>query len=328
MGTAETVCHSVATLRDESLAGKIACEGVALLDDGLGRDWGVAKVHATLEALLEDPEIDAVHNALPVSIRCEWSMRALKAGKHVLSEPPLGASAREAVMLQRAAEDCGRVLVESNNPCDPVGQRLREMVRERAIGRLTHIEMSLPGVESMKTLGCRCVSFMRCLTSEEPRVVQARTRVPEGGTSHALGCDLTFPSGATGRIHCSLLPGRATLRVLGEEGRLTSKEWVFGAASSHLIETERFHVDGDRVREWVRNDGQKGYLHFQLLAFAQEVEEQGLQAEMGMPWSYSSSGICPGWSVKNAAVVDSIYQAAGLEGEEAQAPSQTVAAKL
>lgn len=49
---------------------------------------GIPHVHASYQALLDDPEIDAVYVALPNALHYEWAMKALKAGKHVLLEKP------------------------------------------------------------------------------------------------------------------------------------------------------------------------------------------------------------------------------------------------
>src|SRR5665213_1845999 len=75
-------------------------------------DTGIARVHPTYEALLADPEIEAVYVPLPNNLHAEWSIRATQAGKHVLCEKPLAASAREARAMFDAARKSGVYLVE------------------------------------------------------------------------------------------------------------------------------------------------------------------------------------------------------------------------
>ena len=69
---------------------------------------GIPRVHADYDALLADPDVDAVYNPLPNGLHCEWSIRALEAGKHVLCEKPLASNAEEAQRMARAAEQTGR----------------------------------------------------------------------------------------------------------------------------------------------------------------------------------------------------------------------------
>ena len=57
---------------------------------------GIARVAKDYQEVIEDPQIDAVYNPLPQSLHLEWSLRALRTGKHVLCEKPFAANAREA----------------------------------------------------------------------------------------------------------------------------------------------------------------------------------------------------------------------------------------
>ena len=66
-------------------------------------------VHSTYEALLADPEIDAVYVPLPNNLHAAWSIRAADAGKHVLCEKPLAATAAEARAMFEAARRQWRV---------------------------------------------------------------------------------------------------------------------------------------------------------------------------------------------------------------------------
>src|SRR5882724_6994192 len=74
---------------------------------------GIARVHAGYEAMLADPELDAVYNPLPNGLHCAWTIRALEAGKHVLCEKPLAANAAEATRMTESAERAGKVLGEA-----------------------------------------------------------------------------------------------------------------------------------------------------------------------------------------------------------------------
>ena len=69
---------------------------------------GIPNVHKDYEALIQDPDIDAIYNPLPNSLHAEWSIRALRAGKHVLCEKPMASNATEAEEMNRVATEEGK----------------------------------------------------------------------------------------------------------------------------------------------------------------------------------------------------------------------------
>src|SRR5712672_543830 len=86
---------------------RVAVTAVASRDAERARKFaaetGIAQIHTAYEALLADPEIDAIYNPLPNNLHAEWSIRAANAGKHVLCEKPLAATAAEARAMFEAA---------------------------------------------------------------------------------------------------------------------------------------------------------------------------------------------------------------------------------
>src|SRR5688572_18600220 len=81
--------------------------------EAYAREHGIERAHGSYEALLEDPEVDAVYVSLPNSLHVPWSVRALEAGKHVLCEKPLTRRAADAEEAFAAAERTGRLLAEA-----------------------------------------------------------------------------------------------------------------------------------------------------------------------------------------------------------------------
>lgn len=98
------------------------------------------RVERSYEAILNDPEIDAVYIPLPNALHTEWSVKAAEAGKHVLCEKPIGLSTDDLDTLIAAREATGRLIAEAWMPAHhPQWHRTRELIAEGAIGRLHHV---------------------------------------------------------------------------------------------------------------------------------------------------------------------------------------------
>ena len=100
-----------------------------------------ARTHASYEALLADPEIDAVYIPLPNGAHVEWTEKCLAAGKHVLCEKPIALRADEIDGLIAARDQSGRFAAEAFMVTHhPQWIRARELVRGGAIGRLRQVQ--------------------------------------------------------------------------------------------------------------------------------------------------------------------------------------------
>ena len=194
---------------------------------------GIPRAHGSYEALLADPEVDAVYVALPNALHAPWSIRALEAGKHVLCEKPLARTAAAAERAFAAADRAGRVLMEAFMWRHlPQTRTLVELVRDGAIGRLRLVRSAFTFVldrpEDFRTgpeheggalmdVGCYCVSAIRLLAGE-PRRAQAE-QVLDGGVDVVLAGVLHLPDDVVGVFDCGfLMPSRETLEVVGEDG--------------------------------------------------------------------------------------------------------------
>src|SRR5207244_10488153 len=101
------------------------------------REWEIDRAYGSYEALLEDGEVEAVYISLPNTLHCEWSIRAVEAGKHVLCEKPMSRHAEDVEAAFEAAERAGRLLSEAfMYRHNPQTKRLGELVADGAIGEL------------------------------------------------------------------------------------------------------------------------------------------------------------------------------------------------
>jgi xylose dehydrogenase (NAD/NADP) len=182
------------------------------------RETGVARFHASYEALLADPSIDAVYIPLPNSMHAEWSIRACEAGKHVLCEKPLCATAAEAQAMFEAARRNGVHLVEGYPyRAQPQTRKLLQIIESGAIGKLQLIQASFgftlaagPNIRTDPSLaggalmdaGAYPVSLARMVAKERPSRVHAVAHWT-GGVDHALAATIEFGSGLLAQISCS-----------------------------------------------------------------------------------------------------------------------------
>ena len=116
---------------------------VASRDENRSRALGPSKVHASYEALIEDPDVDAIYISLANHQHCEWTIKALNAGKHVLCEKPLAMNGAEVREMAAAATANDRLLVEAVwSLWHPRMMRAAELVKAGDIGQVESIDAS------------------------------------------------------------------------------------------------------------------------------------------------------------------------------------------
>jgi xylose dehydrogenase (NAD/NADP) len=201
----------------------------------------IARHFGSYQALLADPDIDAVYNPLPNSLHAEWSIAAARAGKHVLCEKPLAATAAEARGMFEAASRHGVHVVEGYPYlAQPQTRKMRELIGDGAIGQVKLIQASfgftLTDTDNIRfdaalaggalmDVGVYPVSLSRIVAGQRPVRVQATAHWTQGEGSHIAGVDSTmaatleFASGLFAQITCSF--GTALHRqalIVGSEG--------------------------------------------------------------------------------------------------------------
>lgn len=205
--------------------------------DEYAREHGIERAHGSYEALLDDPDVEAVYISLPNSMHAEWSIRALEAGKHVLSEKPLTRDPREAERAFDAAERTGRTLMEGfMYRHHPQTKRLAQLVRDGELGELrlvrSHFSFTLDrprdvrwdselGGGSLLDLGCYCTNLMRTLAGEPDRVYAEQITAPSA-VDVRFAATLRFARGVLGHFDCAFdLPRRIGFEAVGSEGSAT-----------------------------------------------------------------------------------------------------------
>jgi predicted dehydrogenase len=201
------------------------------------RERGIARVHGSYEALLADPDVEAVYVSVPNALHAEWSIRALEAGKHVLVEKPFTRHPHEVERAHDVADRHGLRLTEGLTPRHhPQTARLPELVESGAIGELrtltatfrfalapgdnTRLRPELDG-GALMDVGCYCVSNLRLLAGEPELVHAQRVAGPTGVDLRAVAT-LRFPGDVLARIEVAMdLPYHRTLEAVGDAGSLS-----------------------------------------------------------------------------------------------------------
>lgn len=214
-------------------------------DGGDGRAGSPIRALGSYEALLDNPEVDAVYIPLPNALHRAWAIRAAEAGKHILCEKPLAVTPGECLEMEEAAREHGVVLMEAfMYRFHPRTERLLALVREGAVGevrvirsaftfRLTRpdnirLNRELAG-GALMDVGCYCVNVARTVVGAEPEEVQATARWTDGYLDHgpqtSVDDEMTgvlhFPHGVRAHFDCALTMERCEfVEVAGTEGVL------------------------------------------------------------------------------------------------------------
>src|SRR5579862_9785067 len=199
-------------------------------------EWGIPRAYGSYEALLDDPEIEAVYISLPNTLHAEWSIKALEAGKHVLCEKPFTRHPEEVTAAFDTAERTGRLLTEAfMYRHNPQTAKLAELVAGGAIGELRLVRSVFSyslydagnirlrtDVEggALMDVGCYCVSGSRLLGGE-PIAVKGEAWYGATGTDWVFTGTMRFPGDVLATFDCgTAMPDRDELEAIGSEGSL------------------------------------------------------------------------------------------------------------
>lgn len=115
---------------------------VAVCDADASRNLGGVAFYGDIEAFLADASVDIVSVATPPSSHKDLSIRAMRAGKHVLIEKPLALSEADAESIRQVAHETGRVAtVNFVLRFDPIVETLREIVRSEVFGKIRRADL-------------------------------------------------------------------------------------------------------------------------------------------------------------------------------------------
>jgi predicted dehydrogenase len=201
-------------------------------------ELGFDRHHDSYEALLADPDVEAVYIPLPNHMHLEWTIRAVRAGKHVLCEKPLAMTAHDAQRMVDAAAATGVTLMEAfMYRLHPSWVAVREIVESGRIGRLMAVQswfsyynddpanirnIRVAGGGALYDIGCYCINLSRLLFGAEPVAVKGSIlREPQLGVDILASAILEFETGVATFTCSTRTETDQRVHVYGTAGRVS-----------------------------------------------------------------------------------------------------------
>jgi len=205
--------------------------------------FGFAKAYQGYDALLADPEVEAVYIPLPNDIHCEWVIKALNAKKHVLCEKPAAMNETELRRMFAAAKKNGVILMEAFAYLhSPYTERLKEIVSGGEIGKIDYIDTAFltqdysedfrlhkeQGGGGIYDIGCYCTSMILSLIDSPVRYVKADAELDSAGVDRLASVMIGFEDGSRATFNAGMNLGIDTadrydrLFIHGSEGCIRS----------------------------------------------------------------------------------------------------------
>jgi predicted dehydrogenase len=204
----------------------------------VAREAGIPTAHSSYEALLADPNVDAVYIPLPNHLHAEWAIAAARAGKHVLCEKPLALASADAERMIEVADAEGVRLMEAfMYRLHPSWVAVRELVASGRIGRLMAVQSWFSyfnddpanirnirafGGGALYDIGCYSVNLSRMLFGGEPTRVDASIlRDPASGVDIVTSGMLEFADGVATFTCSTRAEDDQRVHVYGSDGRIS-----------------------------------------------------------------------------------------------------------
>ncbi len=271
----------------------------------------IANVLDDYEAMLADPDVDAVYIPLPNGLHGRWTLAAIDAGKHVLCEKPFTANADEAREVAKAAKASSVVVMEAHHSSHhPQTKRAAEIVRGGTLGELESAEaafivpmppsgdirwnLDLAG-GSLMDLGCYPIRWLRDVLGVVPTVTSA-TASDRNGIDASMDARLDY-AGVPGRVRAAMWtnpPMLIAAEVRGSAGVMK----VRMPFQPHL--KGRISVDGPGLRLREKADKHASYA-YQLEAFRDAVVAGGPNITDSVA------------AIETMQTIDDVYLAAGMD---------------
>ena len=250
------------------------------------KQYQIKKAYGSYQEVIDDPDVDVIYNALHNGAHAPWNIKALAAGKHVLSEKPSVSNAAEAKEVLAATNKSGKVFMEAfHYYYHPMFQRLLTIIKSGEIGEVIKVESALltPTPDksdlrmqfalaggSLMDVGCYALHSQRMISQlisdGEPTIVKTDSNTADGEVDTKLYVQLKYPNGVSGLARGDMETPvfNAPLTVTGSKGSVHLPNFVSALDPRVIVD-----LAGNKRVEHMPSLSTYTY---QLLAFAEAVD--------------------------------------------------------
>lgn len=200
-------------------------------------EWGISRAFGSYQAMLDDPGIDVVYNSLPNTLHSEWTVKALKAGKHVLCEKPLATSLEEVDLMRAAVQQTGLHLAEAfMYRHHPQTIKVKELVDSGILGDVRLIKGDFTfnikseddvrlnpdlGGGSIWDIGSYPISYTRYILGKEPEEVFGWKLTGNSGVDEVFNGQMRFAGDVFAQFDSGFRsPYRSRIEIVGSEAAM------------------------------------------------------------------------------------------------------------
>jgi len=222
--------------------------------DRFGEQFHIENRHPSYQALLDDPQVEAIYIATPHPMHAEWAIKGAEAKKHLLVEKPIGVNHAEAMAIIEAARENDVFLMEAfMYRCHPQTQKLVELLRDKTIGDVRVIQATfsfhwpIPFNDTSRLtsnalagggildVGCYPVSMARLIAGvaggkdfAEPIEFKAVGVLGPSGVDHYTTASVKFPGDIIAQLSTGVQVNQeSAVRIFGTEGSIhIPQPWV------------------------------------------------------------------------------------------------------
>jgi len=229
----------------------------------------IPRAYGSYEALLADPGIDVIYNSLPNNLHAEWTIKALRAGKHVLCEKPFALTLAEVDAMTSAAKETGKILAEAfMYRHHPQTLKVKEIVDSGILGKVQLIKGAFTftltragnyrqvkemGGGSIWDVGCYPISYTRMIVGEEPAEVFGWQVEGPGGSDDSFFGQMRFANGVHAQFDSGFIsPFRSFMEIVGSNAVLKIPDPFKPGKKSELFlargeKEEKINVSGTEL---------------------------------------------------------------------------------